>query len=154
MFTITRITAAIAVIAVALAAGTSLAGPPATGETVTLTLANPESQGRPASQIAERFARTVATRSKGTVKVRIVYADSDGAEHTMARSQRSESDARKPPPKPAMGRATTIVNPFDIVLRELSWQLLADAARSAERMCAPRDARYVNCGFRCAKNLP
>lgn len=73
MFTITRITAAIAVIAVSIAASTSLAGPPAKGETVTLTLANPEGQGRPASLIAERFARNVAKRSKGTIKVRIVY---------------------------------------------------------------------------------
>jgi len=87
MFTTTRITAAIAVIAVAIAAGTSLAGPPATGETVTLTLANPESQGRPASQIAERFARTVATRSKGTVKVRIVYEAGRTTQNTPTREK-------------------------------------------------------------------
>jgi len=74
MFTITRITAAIAVIAVALAAGTSLAGPPVTGETVTLTLANPEPQGRPASQIAERFARSVARDGRRSAEILIQRA--------------------------------------------------------------------------------
>ena len=68
-----RLTAIVAVVAVAFAAGTSLAGPPAPGETVTVTLANPEPRGRPASQIAERFARRVAIRSKGSLRVRIVY---------------------------------------------------------------------------------
>jgi len=74
MFTITRITAAVAVIAVAIVAGTSLAGPPAPkADTVTLTLANPEPKDRPTSRIAERFARNVATLSNGSLKIRIAY---------------------------------------------------------------------------------
>jgi TRAP-type C4-dicarboxylate transport system substrate-binding protein len=58
----------------ASAAGTSLAGPPSkTGSTVTLTLADTENRGHPASMIAEAFAARVNTLSRGTVAVNIVY---------------------------------------------------------------------------------
>ena len=80
MFTITRITAAVAVIAVAVAVGTSLAGPPAPkGNAIILTLANPEPKGRPTSRIAERFARNVAALSKGSLTIKIAYEPTTAA---------------------------------------------------------------------------
>ena len=73
MFTITRITATVAVIAVAVAAGTSLAGPPATGDVVTLTLGTPSSKDRPASRLADAFAARVNTLSGGKLAIKVVY---------------------------------------------------------------------------------
>lgn len=73
MFTITRITAAIAVIAAAIAAGTSLAGPPAKGEVLTLRLGTPSAQGRPASRLADAFAAHVKTLSGGKLAIKVVY---------------------------------------------------------------------------------
>ena len=73
MFTVARATSAIAVIAVVVAAGTSLAGPPARGETVTVTLETPSGRGRPASNLADAFAARVKTLSNGELVVEVVY---------------------------------------------------------------------------------
>src|SRR5262245_12933700 len=69
-----RIALAGALLALGIVVGTSPAAPPpAGGETVTLTLANPEPRGRAASQIAEVFASQAKRLSKGKVLIKIVY---------------------------------------------------------------------------------
>jgi TRAP-type C4-dicarboxylate transport system substrate-binding protein len=74
MFTSFRIALVLAVVTLAAGVGTSLAGPPGkTGGTVTLRLADPEPQGRPASLIAESFAARAKALSKGKIVVRIAY---------------------------------------------------------------------------------
>lgn len=71
---ITRIVLASALLALGIAAATSLAGPPpAGGETVTLTLATPEDPERPSSRIAKAFAEQAKALSRGKVVVRIMY---------------------------------------------------------------------------------
>lgn len=82
MFTITRITAAIAVIAVAVAAGTSVAGPPAKPNAIHLTLETPSGPGRPASNLADAFAARVKALSGGKLVVDVRYDDPDYAQPT------------------------------------------------------------------------
>ena len=68
------IAVAAALVALAVTAGASLAGPPQkTGSTVTLTLAATEGRGRPSTSIAEAFARRVKALSKGALVVKIAY---------------------------------------------------------------------------------
>jgi TRAP-type C4-dicarboxylate transport system substrate-binding protein len=70
----TPIVAAAALVALAVTAGSSLAGPPQkTGSTVTLTLAATEGRGRPSTGIAEEFAARVKALSKGALVVKIAY---------------------------------------------------------------------------------
>src|SRR5262245_20701858 len=74
MFRSTPIAVAAVLVAFAITAGTSLAGPPQkTGSTVTLTLADPENRGHPASRIAETFAARVGALTRGALVVKIVY---------------------------------------------------------------------------------
>lgn len=69
-----RIALAAVLLALGIAAGTSLAGPPPAGEeTVTLRLANPEPRSRAASEIAEAFAARAKALSNGKVVVKILY---------------------------------------------------------------------------------
>jgi TRAP-type C4-dicarboxylate transport system substrate-binding protein len=82
MFTITRITTAVAMIAVAVAAGTSLAGPPANGDKVTLTLETPSGPARPASNLADAFATRVKTLSNGSMTVKVVYGEAPSPDRT------------------------------------------------------------------------
>ena len=69
-----RISLAATALVLAVAAGTSLAGPPPEGgKKVTLTLANPEKPGRPSSEIAEAFAAKVKALTRGKVVVKVTY---------------------------------------------------------------------------------
>ena len=75
MFTITRITAVGAVLALAVTAGASLAGPPAKPSSVTLTLETPSGPGRPATNLAEAFAERVKALSDGAIVVKVRVED-------------------------------------------------------------------------------
>lgn len=87
MSTSIRIAIAATLVAAAVGAGTSLAGPPQkTSSTVTLTLANPDGRGRPASMIAEAFATRVKALSKGTLVVKIAYG-AGGASESIPRGR-------------------------------------------------------------------
>jgi C4-dicarboxylate-binding protein DctP len=77
-----RIVLSAGLIALAVGAGTSLAGPPGkTGSKVTLTLAGTEDRGRPSIDIAEAFAAGVQALSKGSIVVKIAY-DTGGSHQT------------------------------------------------------------------------
>jgi TRAP-type C4-dicarboxylate transport system substrate-binding protein len=74
MSTPMRIALAAGIIAVAVGAANSLAGPPQkTGSVVMLTLGITEARGRPLADIAEVFAARVKALSKGTIVVKIAY---------------------------------------------------------------------------------
>ncbi len=75
MFRITRITAVGAVLALAVTAGASLAGPPAKTSSVTLTLETPSGPGRPATNLAEAFAERVKALSDGAIVVKVRVED-------------------------------------------------------------------------------
>ena len=75
MFTITRITAVVAVLALAVSAGASLAGPPAKPSSVTLTLETPSGPGRPATNLAEAFAARAKALSDGAIVVKVRVED-------------------------------------------------------------------------------
>jgi TRAP-type C4-dicarboxylate transport system substrate-binding protein len=69
-----RISLASALLALVVGTGVSHAGPPPEGgKKVTLTLANPEKQDRPSSEIAEAFAARVKALTKGRVVVKVLY---------------------------------------------------------------------------------
>jgi TRAP-type C4-dicarboxylate transport system substrate-binding protein len=72
--TTTRIGFSALLLALAVGAGPSPAAPPTPGgPTVTLTLAHPETRGRPTSLIAESFAARARALSKGKLVVKIDY---------------------------------------------------------------------------------
>lgn len=73
----------------------------------------------------------------------IEYADRYGKRCNIKRM-------RPDPERPADGRGTET---FDAVLKAVQSRPLARLVRSANRMSAPPDARFLNCGFRCAKDL-
>ncbi|MFL5955392.1 MAG: TRAP transporter substrate-binding protein [Gaiellaceae bacterium] len=82
MSTPIRLVLAAGLLASAIGAGTSLAGPPQkTGSTITLTLAGTEGRGRPSIDIAEVFAERVKALSKDSIIVKIAY-DSGGNDRT------------------------------------------------------------------------
>jgi TRAP-type C4-dicarboxylate transport system substrate-binding protein len=82
MPTTIHIAVAVGVVALAIGAGTSLAGPPGkTGSVIKLTLAGTESRGRPSIDIAEAFAARVKALSKDSIVVKIAY-DSGGNDAT------------------------------------------------------------------------
>jgi len=83
------------------------------------------------------------------LKARIVYADAGGRQHTMMLSQRHESDI---PRTPHFAPNSDAARAFDNIIRELCWRPFAETVRSANRLCAPQEARYINVGFRCAKD--
>jgi TRAP-type C4-dicarboxylate transport system substrate-binding protein len=69
-----RIALATALLGLAAATGSALAGPPQkTGSTVTLTLAIGDGRGFPSADIAEEFATQVRTLSKGALAVNVAY---------------------------------------------------------------------------------
>jgi TRAP-type C4-dicarboxylate transport system substrate-binding protein len=77
-----RIVLTAGLVALAVGAGTSLAGPPGkTGSKITLTLAGTEDRGRPSIDIAEAFAARVKALSKGSIVVKIAY-DTGGSHQT------------------------------------------------------------------------
>ena len=69
-----RSAVAIALLGLAAATGSALAGPPQkTGSTVTLTLAIGDGRGFPSAAIAEEFATRVTSLSKGALVVKVAY---------------------------------------------------------------------------------
>lgn len=77
----------------------------------------------------------------------IEYTDRYGKRGKMKRM-------RPDPERPPLGRLSgERTGTFDAVLKAVQSCPLARLVRSANRMSAPPDARFINCGFRCAKDL-
>jgi len=76
-------------------------------------------------------------------EMQIVYADSNGIRHSIKRL------------RPETVLPMTRKDPCNIdagILKTLSGRTLADSARSSNRMSAPPEARFINCGFRCVRD--
>ena len=73
----------------------------------------------------------------------IAYASSDGIKHLMKR-MRPETMLRATRKEPC--------NIDEGTLKELTDRTLADSARNSNRMSAPPDASFINCGFRGVKD--
>ena len=85
----------------------------------------------------------------------IIYTDASGTEYKMIRSRPSATEPTGPAPGGAAASSTDTTSAkgsFEEVISALSQRPLSDVARSANRMAAPSDARFVNCGFRCVKD--
>lgn len=78
---------------------------------------------------------------------RIVYSDPFGRERRMTR-RLADSTA---PVAPAL-QGEELLH-FDAAVTELRERSLSDTARSARRLAVPGDGRFINVGFRCAKDL-
>lgn len=74
----------------------------------------------------------------------ISYADPKGRKRILKRAAPASL-----PPEQRDGEPD---QEHETALRALAKRALADVARSANRMAAPRRIRFANCGFRCAKD--
>ncbi len=86
-------------------------------------------------------------------RIRITYVDLRGLQREMGQRQPTElyiprRKRRSFDREEKAGEAA-----FPEAVDELSRRPLAHVARSANRMAAPADAVFINCGFRCAKDL-
>jgi formylglycine-generating enzyme required for sulfatase activity len=82
---------------------------------------------------------------------RIEYTDSEGRTQEMARIPKRPGDAAKI--EEFLPGSDEIRIP-DAIVRELYGRSVNAAVRNNARLFAPGDGRYINCGFRCAKDLP
>ena len=80
----------------------------------------------------------------------ITYADVYGKKHEMHLAGLPAIPAPEPAPPPSEETETPSA---EEILRQISNRSLADVARSSNNMAAPHDARFINCGFRCVKDL-
>jgi len=102
----------------------------------------------------------------GDRPAQIVYTDAAGTRHTRPKekpasgaSRRRPRRTRTRPPEPAIDEAPPLTDdePADTmnlrqVLEQLRSRPLLNAARCANRIAAPANGRYLNCGFRCARS--
>jgi len=92
--------------------------------------------------------RVVAVVEEGDDgEIKVTVADATGKRRTMTRERR-----KRPSSPAALGREDSAER-FRGVMAALNRRALHEAARAANRRYAPARARFINCGFRCARDL-